>query len=400
MKNDSILEQQFLMTDQGRIDKVKDLYTTFNPDVDLQALKECGYLEALAEMMEPVLNDFDEASPRRIAYWAKRGMVKELHGTDVPMSWDEYRAKTGYEWKEPKEYAAQNRFKKWSSFVPVSAFEKNQTRRYPVVVMLHGGFNPIGLIDGWGVVQQAAKREWIVLVPSIELDDIIDEMLCEAKRLYPVDESRIYAAGFSYGGYMANLLGCKRPDVYAAVAPCGMALSNSFTKEAVGPEPQAPFDGIHRAEEMGVYMPVMNIAGNLDGYRFPLYRYQKPENGVKSYPNNIEEIVEGINVWARVNDAPEISFDDVMALEHRTDAAQEEKMLGIPLQKGCGETVVADGIINYIGNLKSRDGITRVKIMCEMNMPHWPTPEMSRQIFDFFSHFSRDVNTKQSIYHP
>jgi hypothetical protein len=62
--------------------------------------------------------------------------------------------------------------------------------------------------------------------------------------------------------------------------------------------------------------------------------------------------------------------------------------------------VVADGITNYIGDLKSEDGIARVRIMVEMNMPHWPTPEMARQIFEFFSHFSRDPVTKESIYTP
>lgn len=400
MTQEEILDSQFLMTDQGRIDRVRDLFTTFNPDVDLEQLCAGGYLDALAEMMEPVLGDFVEASPKRIAYWAKRGMVKEMHGEDVPMCWEGYAHKTGYRWNEPPGYFGQNRFKRWNSFVPVSAFSKNCKRRYPVVIMLHGGFNPIGIVEGWGIIQEAARREWIVIVPSVELDDIIDEVLCEAKSQYPIDETRIYAAGFSYGGYMANMLGCKRPDVYAAVAPCGMAISDAYTQTAVGPEPQAPFDGVHRAKKMGVYMPVINIAGDLDGYRFPLYRYQKKADGVKSWPKDVGEIVDGINVWARVNDAPTLALDEVMALEDNQNATSVERAMGIPLQKGCGRIVEADGITNYIADLKSRDGVTRVRIMCEKNMPHWPTPEMSRQIFEFFSHFSRDVQTKQSIFTP
>ena len=87
-----------------------------------------------------------------------------------------------------------------------------------------------------------------------------------------------------------------------------------------------------------------------------------------------------------------------MALKGRTDISEEEKNLGLPLSEDCRRTVVADGITNYIGDLKSEDGVTRVRIMVEMNMPHWPTPEMSRQIFDFFSHFSRNRETGESIY--
>lgn len=94
MDYETILNRQFVMTDTGRIDRVKDLYTTFNPEVDLEALKKGGFLEALNEMMEPVLMDLDDHSPAVLAYWAKRGMVKEFHGRDKPMSWSEYEMKT------------------------------------------------------------------------------------------------------------------------------------------------------------------------------------------------------------------------------------------------------------------------------------------------------------------
>lgn len=396
MNYDQFLNRQFVMTDTMRIDKVKDLYTTYNPHVDLEALKQGGYMEALAEMMEPVLMNYDDHSPRVIAYWAKHGMVKEFHGEDVPMSWAEYERITGYRWEEPACGAPQNRFKRWNSFVPISAFDPaNKGRKYPLVIMLHGGFNPISIIDGWGIPQEAARREWIVIAPSIELDDVLDEVLEEAKKLYPVDESRIYAAGFSYGGFMSNLLGNKRPDVYAAVAPCGAPISNGYVDKAIGPEPQTPFDGIPRAIEMGTYMPVINIAGNLDGFRFPVYDINNMDSSVRM---TTEQVLDGINSWAGLNRAPEIALEDVMALKGRTDISDEEKYIGLPLAPDCRKTVVADGITNYIGDLKSEDGIARVRIMVEMNMPHWPTPEMARQIFEFFSHFSRDPVTKESIY--
>jgi poly(3-hydroxybutyrate) depolymerase len=395
MDYEKFLDRQFKMTDAGRIDRVRDLYTTFDPRVDVEALKKSGYLDALAVMMQPILDDLDDRSPNSIAYWAKQGMVKEFHGADIPMSWSEYEKDTGYLWQDPDRQGVQNRFKKWNSFVPISAFQKEHAeRKYPVVVALHGGFNPISIIDGWGYVQEAAKREWIVIVPSIELDDIIDEILTEAKELYPIDESRVYATGFSYGGYMSNLLGCKRPDIYAAVGPCGAPISNGFCDKAIGPEPQTPFDGISRAEQLGTYMPIINIAGNLDGDRFPLYDYKKSFAGVST----VEDLLDGINHWARVNHAKQISVEEVKALKGREDISEEEKYIGLPLPKDCRRTVIADGIVNYIANLKSEDGISRVRIMCEMNMPHWPTPEMSRQLFEFFSHFSRDPVSKASIY--
>lgn len=399
-RSEEILNSQFKMTDGGRIDYVKDLYTTFNPDVDLQALVDGGYIEAVGKMMEPVLMNLDERAPEVIAYWAKQGMVKEFHGDDKVMSWTEYEKDTGYHWerREPKN-GIQNLHKAWTSFVPVSAFQpENEGRKYPVVVVLHGGFNPVSIIDGWGFPQEAAKKEWIVIVPTIELDDVIDEILAEAKKLYPVDESRIYAAGFSYGGFMSNLLGNKRPDVYAAVAPCGAPISNGYCDVAIGPEPQKPFDGKPRALELHTYMPVFNCAGNVDGHRYPVYASGRKTQGIAHISPSPETIVEGINSWARVNHATEIKLDDVLALEGRTDISVEEQKIGLPLAEDCRRTVVADGVTNYIGDLKSEDGIVRTRIMVEMNMPHWPTPEMIRQMFAFFSHFSRNPETKESIY--
>ena len=392
---EAILDKQFKMTDRGRIDRIRDLYTTFNDKVDLEALKESGYIEVVDRMMEPVTMSLDDHAPEVIAYWAKLGMVKEFHGEDVPMSWTEYAANTGYVWVDEHKQGPQNNFKKWNSFVPVSAFRsENKERKYPTVVVLHGGFNPISIIDGWGWVQEAARREWIVIVPSIEIDSIVEEILEEAKKLYPVDESRIYACGFSYGGFMSNMLGMKRPDLFAAVAPCGAPISNGYCEKAIGPEPQEPFDGVPRNVAMNTYMPVMNIYGNLDGFRFPLYDFK----GYFSGADTTAELVDGINCWAEMNHARGISLEDVMALKGREDISIEEKHMGIPLEEDCRETVERDGIVSHIASLKSEDGIVRVKIMCTMNMPHWPTPEMSYQAFEFFSRFSRDPETKESMY--
>lgn len=393
---DMILNRQFLMTDgKGRIDRIRDLYTTFNDKVDLQALKDSGYIEVVGKMMEPVTMSFDERSPEVIAYFAKLGMVKEFHGDTDVMSWELYEKETGYHWDPSKYDAPQNLFKKWTSFVPVSAFkEENRDRKYPCVVVLHGGFNPSSIIDGWGWVQEAAKREWIVIVPSLELDSVIEEILKKAEAIYPIDRERIYACGFSYGGFMSNMLGNKRPDIFAAVAPCGAPISDGFCEEAIGPEPQEPFDGVPRALALNTYMPVMNIYGNLDGFRFPIYNY----TGSLGREGQPKDLVDGINSWARVNHAEEIQLSDVMALKDRDDCSEEEKNIGLPLREDCRETVKRGGLTHYIGSLRSEDGVIRVRIMCTMNMPHWPTPEMSYQAFEFFSHFSRNRETFESIY--
>ena len=193
---------------------------------------------------------------------------------------------------------------------------------------------------------------------------------------------------------MSGTLGNKRPDVYAAVGPCGAPINNNYCSNEVGPEPQKPFDGKPRAIEMGVYMPIFTASGNLDGGRFPIYHAKDFHTGEPA----VETFVEGINSWARVNHAKEISTEEVFAMRDREDLTDAEREIGLPLPAECFKMVVADGITNYIADLKSEDGVTRIRIMCEMNMPHWPTPEMIRQMYAFFEHFSRDIETKESIY--
>lgn len=399
MDVEKILDSEYQMTDGGMVCTIRDLYTKFCPKVDLEALKASDFFPALERMMEPVLGVPDERSPEVMAYWSKRGMVKEFHGYDDPMDWDAYANKTGYRWQAEKFDIKQNENKIWTSFVPVSAFQpENKDRKYPVVFALHGACNNIFLVEGWGFVQEAAKREWIVIIPSLELDDIIEDILEQAKALYPVDESRVYATGFSYGGWSSNRLGNQRPDLFAAVAPCGAAIDNAFNEGVPDErEPIPPFDGIPRALALGTYMPVINTYGNLDGERFPIYDFK----GKKFPLGQLEtpsDLVEGINGWARVNHAPEINLADVLALKDRTDITPAERDLGLPLTPDCQSTFVADGVTYHVADIKSDDGVVRIRIVGEMNIPHWPTPEMARQIFEFFSHFSRDPVTKASIY--
>ena len=223
MNVDKILDRKYQMTDAGKIDTIRELYTVFSPNVNLEALKKSDFFPALEQMMEPVLDVPDERSPQVMAYWAKRGMVKEFHGYDEPTDWDDYEAKTGYRWKAEEHRVIQNEHRIWTSFVPVSAFAPaNRQKKYPVVFALHGACNNIFLVEGWGFVQEAARREWIVIIPSLELDEFVLDILEQAKKLYPVDTERVYAAGFSYGGWASNRLGNQYPEVFAAVAPCGI----------------------------------------------------------------------------------------------------------------------------------------------------------------------------------
>lgn len=62
-------------------------------------------------------------------------------------------------------------------------------------------------------------------VASGELDDrdlaLFDALVTKLASLACLDETRVYTAGFSNGGFFSNVLACHRGDVIAAAAPTG-----------------------------------------------------------------------------------------------------------------------------------------------------------------------------------
>jgi len=148
MNVDKILDRKYQMTDAGKIDTIRELYTVFSPNVNLEALKKSDFFPALEQMMEPVLDVPDERSPQVMAYWAKRGMVKEFHGYDEPTDWDDYEAKTGYRWKAEEHRVIQNEHRIWTSFVPVSAFAPGVCTAWCLQQYFSGG--RMGLCAGGG----------------------------------------------------------------------------------------------------------------------------------------------------------------------------------------------------------------------------------------------------------
>ena len=86
-----------------------------------------------------------------------------------------------------------------------------------------------------------------------ELDDrdlkFFDAVLAALRRTFPVDESRIYATGFSNGGVFTYLLWGWRPKTFAALAPVATAKS----------------PGVH----LTVPIPLLQIGGRQD-MNFPV----------------------------------------------------------------------------------------------------------------------------------
>ena len=102
---------------------------------------------------------------------------------------------------------------------------------FPLVVSMHGRLSNGSAQSRWTEMNPIAEREgFIVAYPSAigadwdadtTSEDFVLEMVDDIKNEYEIDNTRVFAAGFSQGGWMAYGLATDHPGIFAAVAAAG-----------------------------------------------------------------------------------------------------------------------------------------------------------------------------------
>ena len=108
-------------------------------------------------------------------------------------------------------------------------------RPLPLLLYIHGYGQSSGAVLGEPGLAAAATGEGVLLVvpdgvegswsftgsPSHARDDLafLSAVVADAKRRWPVDDTRVFAAGFSIGGSMVWDLACHRAEGFAAFLP-------------------------------------------------------------------------------------------------------------------------------------------------------------------------------------
>ncbi|HZJ09926.1 MAG TPA: PHB depolymerase family esterase [Trueperaceae bacterium] len=123
-----------------------------------------------------------------------------------------------------------------------AAVEASGSEAVPLVVLLHGrGGTGAGMAsltdfdvvaDAHGLIAvypSGVDNQWnyVDAIPGYQIDvpDIafLRALVADLSTRYPVDPARVYVAGFSNGGYMAQRLACDAADLFAAFASVGAA---------------------------------------------------------------------------------------------------------------------------------------------------------------------------------
>ena len=182
-----------------------------------------------------------------------------------------------------------------SSFHRIGAvvFQRKDSRgKKPLVLCFHGGGDTAlatATIAGW---PQLARQEDFILCATemhtlstaTEIMDVIEKL----KELYEIDESRIYATGFSMGGIKTWDMYQEYPQVFAALAPmAGTVLvgRNSQFRQA----------------------PVLN-----EDVPVPVFYSGGQSSDLRELPVQSQDVVERINYLFEVNKVP-MPFEMSMA---------------------------------------------------------------------------------------
>ncbi len=119
--------------------------------------------------------------------------------------------------------------------------------KVPLVFSFHGhgdtalNFEGVGLQDAWpeavvvypqGLASARDSAPGWQNEPGLDGDrdlKLVDQAIAELHKAFPIDDSRIYATGFSNGARFSYLLWAVRPKVFAAFGPVAGMLAPSLT---------------------------------------------------------------------------------------------------------------------------------------------------------------------------
>jgi polyhydroxybutyrate depolymerase len=74
---------------------------------------------------------------------------------------------------------------------------------------------PQGVVRSWNA-GDCCGTAWTDSVDDVAF---VDDLLAKIEAEYCIDPKRVYATGFSNGGFLSHRLGCERANVFAAIAP-------------------------------------------------------------------------------------------------------------------------------------------------------------------------------------
>ncbi len=258
----------------------------------------------------------------------------------------------------------------WYEFVPAAvqeAMESGSDETFPLFVCFHGGGDhPIYEAESIGWAQLCIDHDIIMVSPNASGADESSELIDYMIDKYPVDTSRIYAAGFSGGARSTLNLSNAYPERLAAVAPMS-CVSGPFYTELMENIDSYDYD---------LDLPICVVGQGLE---------------TESTNHNYEY------VW---QDAIDLiwELDEIAPYEGELDYTVNPYW-GFPVEDQVRNTNQYAFAI-WSGYNYDEDGVPMLALMHTENTTHDHFSGYAELIWSWMSQFSRDTETGAVIYTP
>lgn len=254
-------------------------------------------------------------------------------------------------------------------------------KKYPLVLVFHGGFGWAENIETQsGMSQLADKNGFIAVYPNgIEsntnirtwnagdccgyssrknIDDVsfVRQLVDSLEKTYSIDKTKLFATGMSNGGMLTSRLACEASDLFTAVAPVAGTLQIS----ECNPVKKVPILIIHGTEDKNV-----PFAGGVG-------------EGIATQFNTFVSVMDFLSDWAKRNNCTGNQIVESVPLQAK-DSATVDKIS----YQGCETPTI---LYRVNGGGHAWPGSSPSGIPQESDTP---TQSMSatKVIWDFFSTF-------------
>ena len=273
----------------------------------------------------------------------------------------------------------------WYEYIPKQC-ENAAKGTVPMVVMLHGHQNDNRTQSETSRFVEVAAKEGIILA-EIEWQGLgrdngsdvglglggIELVIMNIVHRYPqIDPSRIYCQGLSAGAMHSAALGIDKSYLFAAVASHSGGIFDmpvyTFSYETL----------LRNALQKRGHVETayfLTVGTDDDTIGFP-----------KEGKSNGSPYYNALNLYATLNDMPAVQID-----------FHAEPIIGVKLENR--QTIETNKHITLeTGNL-CKNGIPMMQFTAIMHYGHWNFRPMAQRMWDFFKHYSRDLETGKLTYH-
>ena len=346
-------------------------YSNLSYDMEALINSPVGRDLAMAMHLEHTYDDAED--PELMQYWDNMGLKCEFHE------------------KEGEQ---------WVTFIPKAALEQTE-EKLPCVCILQevNRFDPHQAVTGFAYFLKyheiAAQGDCMLLyfvLETLDDNDLLSSILDDAKKMYPLDPSRVYITGHSHDGRFSAEYMRRHQKEIAAIATLGNEpgqLSGKWTSGFfVVSDEQLDI-------QASVDTPLIDISGfNERNSQFPL-NIDAPDvrPGQWVAVNTFEKRAESWQRRLRSANAPMRTVEEIAAT--RTSANLAERIIGVPADHA--EVLTLDKSENYIVDIKNKVGKDHLRIVALGNMPHCVTPVMIQLSWSFLRRFARDQRTGETI---